>query len=168
MFFCWTIFRHNLCHMTWFVRWPNQGKISSGKYLLLVSYPKLGIDGDNWWKSLGSEIAGGLKFFFPRQRCIFSKLWPPRKRHFNKEKAKFETKDNFFMHRILIILLKWLRDNFYETVVLSQRCWRSCFGATLKYPRPAMESNIFYDDIQLKSAAPSNSSFSHSLHRGLD
>ena len=72
------------------------------------------------------------------------------------------------MHRILIMLSNWLKEKFYETVILSQQCWRSSFGATLKYSRSAMESNIFYDDIQLKSAAPSNSSFSHSLHRGLD
>ena len=105
--------------------------------------------------------------FFPRQRCTFSKLWPPRK-DISIKKYKVRDKDSFYMHRILIISMKCLRDNFYETVVLRQQCWRSSFCATLKYPRPAMESNIFYDDIQLKSAAPSNSSFSHSLHRGLD
>ena len=107
--------------------------------------------------------------FFQGKDAHFQKYGhQTKKRQFNKENAKFQIKDSLFMHRIFIMLLNWLKDKLYERVMWSQQCWRSSFSATLKYSRSAMESNIFYDDIQLKSAAPSNSSFSHSLYRGLD
>ena len=65
-----------------------------------------------------------IEILFSKAKMHIFKTMASKKRQFNKENAKFQTKDSLFMHRIFIMLSNWLKDKFYETVMCSQQCWR--------------------------------------------